>query len=421
MSRAIFSVMLVAISMRIPAYAEGPMKGKGGAQVFTLDAVDDAAAAQTAAQPFSLVLAWLARNAPECPPAAAPEVAAKFVEQLSLLYPGETAQSDAALQRFEPLLWQTLAVCLHGSAYDNQRQLFALRRVRALAQRTTAGPERAEAAVTRLKKESPAAYRRLAEGRMEDEEIARLPGLAPERDQARSAAAAAAPKVLSAQEIAGEFARRNQVGAAAARLQSYRMEARLRNPDGSEQVVHLFKLRPDRFRMDLWSGRGEAVTVAFDGTRYWRQIGTKVEPVDPAALGSLQHANEFLDPLFGAEGVQFTRLEDQVIGGRKCHALRVQRRDGSAYVAFLDQENYHELGRDNPDGTRIRYSDFRDLAGVTVAYHEAILRPGGQSASVEIRQATANADLIGIFFQTPAADRFDLAPLERMLDGAANP
>lgn len=376
---------------------------------------------------FALVNGWLLENVPECPAAVIPEIAAKFIEQLSLQHPGDAdrlVHGEVTLQPFESQLWQVTAVRLAGPAYEAARDNFALRRVTAVAAAEWGQNEakHAAAALARLQNDAPANYRRLRDGRMDDEEVLRLPGLNPAREAERrqNAAAATQPKAMTAQEIAGEYSRRHQQGAAAAKLRAYVAEATLRGADGVKQTVTIFKLRPDSFRLHLQAPGQPAQVLAFDGARYWRQQGPKVETLDPAALGSLRYLNEFLDPLLEPETHQFERLEDGTFEGRACYRLRVQRADASRYVAVLDQENYHQVAREDASGAVTRYSDFRDFAGLTFAHREEMKGTDGAALTFEIRRLVANPGLISAFFAAPTAEQLDLGPLEQVL-AKANP
>jgi len=379
--------------------------------------------------PIAVVLAWLGEKAPECPAEIAPEIAAKFVAELGRARPGDIERVGTPalpIEEYESLLWQVAATRLSGPAYATQRETFAQRRVAGWLARARPGSARANdlaEAQALVKALSTASARRLLEGKMDDDDLQRLVTADNDREGRRkeAAAAAARPKTLSAQDIATEFARRHQVGAAAAKVRAYQVEARLRNPDGSEMELRLFKLRPDLFRVHLRPKDGTAQILAYDGAQYWRQAEGRVGQVSPESLGPFRYLGEFLDPLFEAGAHRFERLEDAVVDGRKCYRVAVKRPDGTGYIAVLDQENFRQVGRETPDGSRVRYTDFRDFSGLTVAFREEVTFAGGTTGVLEIRRITANPGLVAVFFQQPAAQQLDLGSLEQVLARNENP
>ena len=397
--------------------------------LFNLPSAAPLAGEGPARSPVAVALAWLGEKAPECPTDIAPEIAAKFVAELGRLRPGDIERLGTAaltIEEYDSLLWQVAAARLSGPAYATQRETFAQRRVAGLLARARPGSTMANdlaEAQALVKTLSAASARRLLEGKMDDDDLQRLVTSDHDREARRkdAAATAARPKVLSAQDIVGEFARRNQVGAAAAKLRAYQVEARLRNPDHSEMEVRLFKLRPDLFRVHLRPQDGTAQVITYDGTQYWRQAEGRVGQVSPESLGSFRYLGEFLDPLFETAAHHFERLEDAMVDGRKCYRVAVKRSDGSGYVAVLDQENIRQIGRENSDGSRVRYTDFRDFSGLTVAFREEVTFVGGTTAVLVIRRITANPGLVAVFFQQPTPEQLDLGSLEQVLARNVSP
>ncbi len=392
-----------------------------------LPPVGSEAATTDRGAPVAAALAWLTENAPDYPPAIAPEAAARFVELVGERQPAEVIHLGSPalpVTRFESLLWQTAAARLSGPAYAAQREALASRRVRALLREAQGGEaaNRADPVIARLKAESSASYRRLVDGKMEDEDLLRFASAPDERARrAEAKPVSTAPKILSAAEIVSEFARRNQAGAATAKWRAYEVEATMQTPGGGEQVLQLFKLRPNRFRVHLRATGKDAQVVAFDGTRYWRQAGPRVDTVSAEALGSLRYLAEFLDPLFDTDGHAFERREDTVYDGRPCFRLRVQRADGSYYDTLIDTENYHQLAREDSNGGRTRYADFRTVAGVTIAHREELTTRDGTVVTLSTSRLVPNPGLIAAFFETPAAQQLDLNPLEQVLAQSTSP
>ena len=375
----------------------------------------------------AFVLAWIHEKAPECPPEAAAAAAEKFLGEVQLQNPAALDRlpgPDFPTREFESALLRAIGRQLTGASLSTIRETVALRRIEAVLA-TQAGsapiPPRAAAEVVgKIKDRSPVNYRRLLEGRTEDDELLRLCRQASESDtETKKPVVAAKPKVLTAEEIVADFSRRNQTSvAAAARLRAYAIEARLVPAMGEEQQFSLYRLRPGRFRLVLRSNGAARMIVGFDGEHFWRKLpGQPAQPVPPAEIGELRHLGEFLDPLLEGEGGSFQRLEDGSADGRKYYRISVKRTDGSGYVAQIEPDKFQELGRENPDGSRIRFAERHDFAGLMIAHREETMYPDGRKGLLEITRMTANPGLVGALFTPPAEGELDWFTLERVLAG----
>ncbi len=370
------------------------------------------------------VLSWIHEQAPDCPAQAATLATEKFLEELSVQSPvafGQLPGAEFPRRDCESLLLRHLGGQLGGAAQAALRETVARRRIAVLltAQNgATVSSHEADETFTRIQALSAFNTRRLLEGRIEDDELLRLCKQSREAKGERKeiVVVPAKPQVLTATEIVSEFSRHNQSGAALTKLRAYLLEAQIHNAAGEEQHVFVFKLRPDRFRLVIQQSGASRLVVGFDGTQYWRQLPGKTPQLIPAeAAGAVRDMGEFIDPLFEGEGCSFERGADEVAEGRKCYRVAVTRADGSGYTALIDQENFREVGREMKDGRRIRYSDFRDFAGLTISHREDETSPDGRKGSMEITRMVPNPGLIDAFFTPPAPQELDFFGLERAI------
>lgn len=361
---------------------------------------------------------WLKARVPACPEIALAAAANKFLEELSRQNPAAYERAGGpgfSAEEFSSAVLRHLGTQLGAPAQAAVREDVARQRLQSLIALQPA-ERRADpaAAWKRLQEQSPGSLRRLLEGRMEDEELARFCRAAPTAGENKTASPAKA-KVWTAGEIVSEFARRNQTGAATTRLRAYLVEARLQRGNGAAQSLMLYKIRPDSFRLHLQLPEGGSLVLAYDGSQYWRQApGRPPEAVAAADLGELRYAREFVDPLFESEGLQVERRADGESGGRKCYRVALRRTDGSGYTALIDQENFREIARENSDGSRIEYSDFRDFAGLQLAYRESQIAADGSRSTLEIVRLAANPGLVASFFSPPSLRQLDLGMVERL-------
>jgi hypothetical protein len=370
------------------------------------------------------VLTWIRSTAPECPVEAAPAVVEKFLEELQSRHPEALERmqgTDFPAHAYESMLLRQVALQLGGSRQAEQREAVARRRVQALLAIAGGGvpgvASDSPAMLAKIKNLSEVSYRRLVEGRVDDDDLLVLFKQAGTAGVERKevAGASAKPKELTAAEIVSEFARRNQAGAALTKLRAYCVEAQLKPVGGAEQHLLLFKMRPDRFRMQVQVEGLSRYILAFDGQRYWQQVpGRPAEEIPPGQIDSRRNLREFVDPLFEAEGAEFGRLADGAVAGRNCYRLAVKTAGGQKYVACIDRENFHELGRENEDGARVTYTDFREVAGLTLSFREEAVDHEGHAGVLEVARITPNPGLIPAFFEAPAQLELDFFGVERL-------
>jgi hypothetical protein len=267
-------------------------------------------------------------------------------------------------------------------------------------------PQAAAGLIEKLKGTSQVYYRRLLEGRIEDEDLVPLLTDARQAGTAPVQLSSAKPKVLTAADIMAEFSRRNQKDLALDHLRAYTIDGTLTEFGGNVEQLLLFKLRPDRFRLHVLVGDSTRYILSADGTQFWQQVpGGKPQAVSRESLGPRIYLSEFVNPLFGElENYAFKRIEDGILDGRKIYRISVLRADGSHYVTCIDAGNFQEVGEEYPRGIRVRYSDFREVASLTVAFREETSDAKGHKDVFVLTRFTANPGLVQEFFETTPHD-----------------
>ena len=156
--------------------------------------------------------------------------------------------------------------------------------------------------------------------------------------------------------------------------------------------------------------------MAGDGKRFWQQVpGQPPQIVTQEKMGTRRYLGEFFDPLFAGEGVDYERLADGASGGQKYYRLAVRRSDGSSFVAQIDMETFRETGREDNDGGNTRYSDFRQVAGLTMAFREEATDKEGRKGVFELIRMTPNPGLIQDFFDPAAQGERTYFAVEQLL------
>lgn len=363
------------------------------------------------------VQTWLRKVAPECPPEMTAVVAEVFLEEVRSRFPGRLdrlTEADFPTAEMTPVLLRHAGSKLTGAALAPQREKIAERRVAAvLALESPRGdPATAAAQIAKIRDTASGQHRRLLEGRLEDEELILLLRKTRQPAGEPKVASPAKPKEVSAAEIVSDFGRKNVAGAALQQLQAYTVEGRITDPTGQKQDLLLHKMRPNRFRLELRrEGKTQMTLAAIDADRFWLlQPGRPVQTSSGQKMGERRHLVEFLDPLFLPEGFEFSRLDDGTLDGAKAYRIAVRRADGSGHVVLIDPESNRLMARESADQSITRYSDFRDVAGVTLAFREETVDAAGRRTTLEISRITPNPGLISHYFQPaePAQSRLSL-------------
>lgn len=381
------------------------------ASKFVLPEIGDgegAVAAKFSEAQISFVRSWIRRLVPECPDGVLDTVAVDFLDELRRRHPGEADRLLSAEFRadaFTSMLLRQVAAALGGAAHAGVREQVALRRVALLLPRSKTGTGPAPSAAEMLDKiraASTVQHRRVLEGRLDDDEMLGLMARTRQPAEESKPVAQARPKELTVADIVSEFARRNQTGAAVAKLQAYTIEGQLTDPTGQVSELLLYKMRPDRFRLVMRrAGRTQSI-LAGDGDRFWALIpGQPVRVITPKEMGERRHMGEFMGPLLQQEGFVFERLPDGIEGDRKCYRVAVRRKDGSGYVTRIDAETFQEVARENADQSIVRYSEHQEIAGIMLAHREEVTDAKGGKMTFDMTRITDNPGLIRDFFQPP--------------------
>lgn len=363
------------------------------------------AAPKFSAAQLQRVGSWMTEMAPAAPAAAVSAAAQHFIEDLQWQHPDAMEHllaADFPQKNFESSLLSHLAAQLTAAPQVSLREELARRRVQALLPAGTS-PASIAGMIGKLKDASSVYYQRLLAGRIEDEDLIPLLKDAQLSSSAPVKPAQVKPAALTAADILSAYSTHNQTGLALSHLRAYSVEGTLKLPNGEEQRLLLFKLRPDRFRLHVLAGDITRYILVYDGTNFWQQsAGTKPQMVSRAELGAKAYLAEFISPLFGdLENYNFTRLDDGAIDGKKVYRLAVHRPDGSQYVACLDPDSFHEVGGEYDNGVRVRYSDFRIVAGgLTMAFREETTDRAGHTDVFQLQRLSANPGLVQEFFQS---------------------
>lgn len=385
---------------------------------FAENAGPDRASAETIAH----VSGWLGREVPECSAEIRPAVATQFLKELQERRPmvlDRLRAMDAPTPELRSLLLRQASVLITAPMADPLREALAHRRLTALLTAEgwppdASGQEEARQ-MGKIKEFSPGLHLRLLDGRMDDDELSLLLARGRRPESENRPLVAAPPKLLTAEDIRAEYSRRNQENLALQNLKAYRITARRKTATGEEQDLQLFRLRPNRFRLAVRVGGSTRNILTGDGEHSWEQLpGGPLREVTEDLAEPRRYLGEFDNPLFLRESYAFERLEDGLTDNRITYRIAVKRRDGSGYVAGLDAENYREVWREHPDGSTVRYSDFRSVAGVTFAFREEVTDKNGLTTVMELSNLTPNPGFIPALFVPVAWAGPDYFAVERL-------
>jgi hypothetical protein len=365
------------------------------------------------------------QEAPDCPADVVDAVSGQFLDDLQTNHPSAFDQllsPDFPAKQFESNLLRDVGSHLGGSQWETLKEQMAIRRIQAIfaSGEGPAGVSVLEAPgiMARIKASpDPLYFQRLVNGKIEDEDLVVLIKKNLSEGEITKKPEVVQAKVFTAEDIVAEFGRRNQEGDSVASLRAFVIDGTLETGDSGPVELILFKLRPDYFRMVVLKDGLTQSIVAGHGRKYWHQKpGTAPVPVNPEAAGDLQRLGEFLDPLFAEEGYTFERLPDSTDGPAHLYRVAVRRIDGSRYVARIDPSSFHEVGRETGTGTETTRSDFRQVAGITVAFREDSTDAHGVKSVFRITRFTPNPGLVGVLFEPPPPQDQGYFDIERLLE-----
>ena len=374
---------------------------------------------------LAFVQTWIRQVAPECPVEASAAVAQAFLEDLAASRPDQLDRllaPDFALHDFDSRLLRQVGLKLGSPAQAAAREKIAGRRVVALL--TQEGRATVDTAILigKIREASAAQYRRLLEGRLEDDELLAQLIKAGRPAPAATPLASVAPKELSAAEIVSEFARHNQTGSAMLRLQAFVADGKLTTATGEEQHFVVSKMRPDCIRLVVLRDGLTKYVLGADRDRFWQQsAGQPPQYKEGKDMGERRYLAEFTDPCFMGEGYAFERLADGTEEGKFFYRIGVRRADGSGYVARIEPDTFRQIGRENPDKSVVRYADFREVAGVIFAFREEVTDAQGKSGVLELVRVAPNPGLTEEYFIPPHEPGLDYYQVEQLLPRAVQP
>ena len=372
----------------------------------------------------AFVQSWLRQLAPECPVEGSTGVAQAFLEELAASRPDQLDRllaPDFSTQPYDSMLLRQAGTKLSGSTQAVAREKIAGRRVAALLVKDGQSSVGAAGLLEKMREGSAAQYRRLLEGRIEDDDLLAQLRKAGRPVAATAPAVAAAPKELSAADLVSEFVRHNQTGSAMLRLQSFVAEGDLTTTSGEKQHVVVSKMRPDLVRLVVLQGGLTKYVLGADRDRFWQQVPGQAPQYKPGkAMGEERYFAEFADPFFVGEGYAFERLPDGTEAGKFFYRVGVRRADGSGYVARIEPGTYRQIGRENPDKSVVRYTDFREVGGVIFAFREEVTDVAGRSGVLTFTRMAPNPGLIEEYFLPPHEPGLDYYQVEKFLGSPAN-
>ena len=372
---------------------------------------------------LAFVKGWIMERAPECPADIAGLVATQFLDDLQSNHPASFEQLMSPgfqSSEFESTLLRDIASHLTGPSWVALKERLAVRRVRFLTAKgdsASAGhPEDPAAIVARIRASSDIHYRRLLDGKIEDDDLSYfIKRGAPGSDVSRSEEDHQ-QRPLTADEIVADFSRHNQEGAALQKIQAYVIEGDVESQ--ANGIVHLlmFKLRRDYVRVVVMKdGLTRSVIAGHDGA-YWRQVpGGPPSDLGKAASTEMDNVGEFADPLFAEEAYIFTRLPDGAGASGAFYRIGVKRPNGSGFVAHIDPSNLREIGRDEENGSTSSNSDFRSVAGVIIPFRQESTDAKGAKTVFRVSRFTPNSGVTEVMFLRPGPRDQGYFEIERLL------
>jgi len=388
----------------------------------TLPEIGSSSGSQFSSAQLAFVQSWIRQQAPECPLELSAAVAQAFLEELSVSQPDKFDRllvPDFPARSFDSMLLRHVGAKLDKPGQAEARAKVAEHRVALILAREGLPAAGVAAQVERLRDDSSFQYRRLLEGRIDDDDLIALlrkTGQTGEKGSVAANAKPAVPKVLTAAEIVSEFSRHNQTGAAVQRLQAYVAEGRLTTATGEVQQIIISKMRPDYVRIVVLQGGQARYFLGAEDVRFWQQVpGQPLQFAGAQSMGPRRYITEFLDPLFVSDRFAFERLPDGSEGGKPFYRISVLRPDGSKYVSRIEPGSFRQIGTENPDQSVARYADFREIAGVTFAFREEITDAQGRKGVLELARLSPNPGLIEAYFRPPQEPGLDYHQVEQFL------
>jgi hypothetical protein len=174
---------------------------------------------------------------------------------------------------------------------------------------------------------------------------------------------------------------------------------------GERREFVIFKKRPNRIRIHVMKGGGVIGVLAFDGSTAWRETpGKPGTPLVGAQAAEVAASASFDGPLVGySERGASVRLEGSPADNPI--RLRIVESNGTTMLATIDPTTFNEvsLRTIGPAGrwTETRFSDYRKVGSLNVAYVQEQWDNGGLESTTRITDVVLEPGLIGRFFKMP--------------------
>jgi len=294
----------------------------------------------------------------------------------------------------------TGAVVKSEAADPRQQVVDLLRREPSVAGTDAERLSLADRFIERLGQRSPTARTELLRGKMSAEELQSRVSVFIADLRTESAAAPVDAKAAAAQTLVDSFVKANFSERANDLI--YRIEI---DANGVKRDGVVFRKRPGKVRMHIVDAGLVVGVLAFDGMNAWRQEPGKAGvPSMGAEADALKQLARFDDPL-----VDFRERGTEVSLGEKTEnglqPLNIRERDGTEMVALIDPTTYNEvsLRTRQSDGkwNEQRYSDYRKLGALNLAYVQEEWSDGKLRSTTRITEARLDTGLIDEFFARP--------------------
>jgi hypothetical protein len=250
---------------------------------------------------------------------------------------------------------------------------------------------------------SGTAHDNLLAGRMSDDELqSRVAVFAADR-RAQQAQIAVDPSTAAVPAIVDSFEKAN-FGRVTDRVEAICYKGVIEEKGVKRELV-MFKKRPNKLRIHVVEDGLVIGVIAFDGTTAWRQVpGRGATAIPEAAARLVADSAHFDDPLIGySERGADVRLESKP--GDAPLRLRIRETDGITRIATIDPATFNELSLRtlHSDGRwdEVRFSDFRKVGSLNVAYTQEQWVNGALRSTTRITDVRLDPGLLDRFFAYP--------------------
>ncbi len=177
------------------------------------------------------------------------------------------------------------------------------------------------------------------------------------------------------------------------------------------EVRGWFKL-PDKRRLELKMPMGTVISVV-SPEGVWAGLGTMIKPA-PQAMAkkertSLWRAGATILLRHLQQGVLVQATDRVSQGGDEFDEVEIRKPDNSLSTFLLLDTKTHMLSalRYNEDGEEVleEFSDYRDVDGIMMAYHQLRKVQGGQKVEMQLEKIVINKGVPEALFHKPGMDK----------------